>query len=132
MAKQVCTGALMTCSKGTAPCSLVATHALLQVNAGNIGTTAATIMDYKPVVNISTFGMCTTTTNPAVSAATSAASGVLTPMPCVPNTVTPWSPGSATVKIGNVKALNDSSKCKCLWTGEISITNPGQSTVDIP
>ena len=129
MAKQVCSGATMTCSKGVAPGVLIVTPTPL-VNAG--GPSAGTIMDHKPIVNIPTFGMCTTSTNPVVSAATAAASGVLTPMPCVPNTVTPWSPGSSTIKIGNLAALNNSSKCKCLWTGEISFTSAGEVSVNIP
>jgi hypothetical protein len=34
--------------------------------------------------------------------------------------------------IGNMPALNDTSKCMCMWAGVISITYPGQVTTDIP
>ncbi len=129
MAKQVVMGAMIQCSFGAAPSVLV----VLPTNRVLVGNMpAANIMDHVPVVNIPTFGMCTTQSNPAVAAATAAASGVATPAPCVPVTVTPWAPGSPAVPIGNMPALNDTSKCMCTWGGEISITNPGQSTTDIP
>jgi hypothetical protein len=57
---------------------------------------------------------------------------VLTPMPCIPNTIAPWAPGSPTVMIGNMPALNNSSKCNCIWGGVISITAPGQFTTMVP
>ena len=93
---------------------------------------AATIMDNKPMVNILPFGMCQSLANPTVAAATSAALGVLTPMPCVPATAAPWAPGSPTVLIKNIPALNESSKLMCNWAGVISVTNPGQTTEQIP
>ena len=129
MAKQVVMGAMMQCSFGVAPSSLI----VLPVNRMMVNNQpAANIMDHKPVVNIPTFGMCTTPSNPAVAAATSAALGVPTPAPCVPVTATPWAAGSPTVPIGNMPALNDTSKCMCTWGGVISITFPGQVTTDIP
>jgi hypothetical protein len=96
------------------------------------GPPAATIADMVPFVNISTFGMCMTPTNPAVATATTAASGVLTPVPCVPVITAPWAPGSPTVNIGGVPALNITSKCMCMWGGVISVMNPGQMTVQVP
>jgi hypothetical protein len=70
--------------------------------------------------------------NPAVAAATAAALGVLTPMPCVPVTTAPWAPGSPTVLIGNMPALNDQSKLMCNWGGVIQINSAGQTTTNVP
>jgi Domain of unknown function (DUF4280) len=129
MPQLVVAGASMMCPFGVAPASLI----VLPTNktmAG--GPPAANIMDYKPMVNIPTFGMCTSLANPTVASATSAALGVLTPMPCIPNTVAPWTPGSATAMIGNMPALNNTSVCNCLWGGVISITYPGQVTTQVP
>jgi hypothetical protein len=92
----------------------------------------ATIMDNKPMVNILPFAMCNSLANPTVAAATAAALGVLTPMPCIPATVAPWTPGSPTVLLGNQPALTNQSTCMCTWGGVITITNPGQVTVLIP
>ncbi|MFH0730440.1 MAG: DUF4280 domain-containing protein [Pseudomonadota bacterium] len=129
MPKQVVNGAMLQCSFGVAPSSLIVLPVNM-VNAG--GVPAANIMDHKPMVNIMPFGMCSSPANPTVAAATTAALGVLTPMPCIPNTMAPWTPGSPMVQIANMPALNDSSKCMCAWAGVISITFPGQITTDIP
>lgn len=128
MACQVCAGAVMQCSFGAAP----ATLAILPANRTLTGTPAATIMDFAPIVNVPPFGMCSSPSNPTVIAATAAALGVLTPMPCVPVTAAPWLTGSPTILIGNIPALNDSSKLICAWAGIIQISYPGQSTVLIP
>ena len=124
MGIQVCAGAMMLCSFGVAPSSLV----VLPVNRTMTGAPAANIMDNKPMVNIPPFGMCSSPANPMVAAATAAALGVLTPMPCIPVTAAPWAPGSPTVLIGNMPALNNSSKLMCNWGGVIQITVPGQFT----
>lgn len=129
MAKQVVMGAMMQCSFGVAPSSLI----VLPVNRVMVeNMPAANIMDFKPVVNIPPFGMCSAPANPAFIAATSAALGVPTPVPCVPVTAAPWAPGSPTVMIANMPALNNMSKCMCTWAGVISITNPGTMKTDIP
>jgi hypothetical protein len=129
MPKQVVNGAIIFCDFGLLPSSLV----VLPANKVNVGgVPAANIMDYQPVANIPSFGMCLSLTNPTVASATSAASGVFTPMPCKPNTVTPWIPGSPTVLIAYMPALNDTSTCKCAWGGTISVIGPGQATTDIP
>jgi hypothetical protein len=121
-------GALLKCSFGMAPSSLV----VLPKNRVTTQTPDANIMDHIPMVNIMPFGMCQSLANPAVAAATAAALGVLTPMPCIPATATPWVPGCATVMIANMPALNNSSKLMCSFGGVIEITYPGQSTVNIP
>ncbi len=130
MGIQVVMGATLQCSFGVAPSSLMVIPKGPPTMAG--GPLAASIMDFAPMVNILPFGMCTSIANPTVAAATAAALGVLTPMPCVPVTVAPWAPGSPTVMLGTFPALNNSSKCMCAWAGVISILNPGQFTVQIP
>lgn len=128
MGMQVCMGAMMQCSFGVAPSSLV----VLPQNKVLTGTPAATIMDNKPIVNVPPFGMCSSPSNPTVISATAAALGVLTPMPCVPVLPAPWAPGSPTVLIANMPALNSESKLMCAWAGVIQIVSPGQVTVMIP
>jgi hypothetical protein len=128
MGQQVVSGAELTCTFGAAPASLIATSAPT-VTVG--GMPAATIMDFAPMENIPTFGMCMSIANPQVAAATAAALGTLTPQPCIPNIVAPWTPGSPTVTIGGNPALTNECMCTCLWAGEISITMPGQVTVTV-
>ena len=120
--------AQLMCSMGVAP-------SVLQVLPVNLvqcgGQIAANIMDSKPMVNIMPFGMCMSLANPEVASATAAALGVLTPMPCIPNTPAPWTPGSPTVMLANMPMLNSTSKCMCMWAGTISIVMPGQLTTSI-
>jgi hypothetical protein len=129
MAMQVCLGAMLKCSFGIAPSSLIVLPQN-RVMAGPLP--AANIIDNKPMVNILPFGMCQSLANPAVASATSAALGVLTPMPCVPVTPAPWAVGTPTVLVGGVPALDDSSKLICMWGGVIEVTSPGQLTLQIP
>lgn len=125
MPQQVCMGAMMSCSFGAAPSSLVV---LPQNRVMTSKMPAANIMDNKPMVNILPFAMCSSLANPTVAAATTAALGVLTPMPCVPVTVTPWAPGSPTVMLANMPALNNTCTLNCMWGGVITISNAGQAT----
>ena len=129
MGNQVCMGAMCQCTFGMAPSTLVVTPEN-KVLTSNMP--AATIMDNVPMKNIMPFGMCSSMANPTVAAATTAALGVLTPMPCVPVIAAPWVPGSPTVLIANKPALNNSSKLMCNWGGVISINNPGQMKHQIP
>jgi len=129
MPMQVCMGAMMMCTFGAAPSSLVV------LPANRVFTNEmpdANIMDHIPMTNIMPFGMCMSPSNPTVAAATSAALGVLTPMPCVPATPAPWAPGAETDLLGNFPALDNISTLNCIWGGVISFTTPGEFTVDIP
>jgi hypothetical protein len=128
MANLVCMGALLQCSFGAAPSSLV----VLPANGVFVGTPAATIMDHAPMVNVLPFATCSSIANPTVAAATTAALGVLTPMPCIPVTPAPWAPGAPTVLIGSMPALDDQSKLVCVWGGVIQINFAGQVTTNIP
>jgi hypothetical protein len=78
------------------------------------------------------FGMCSSPSNPVVASATAAALGVLTPMPCVPNTTTPWAPGATTVLLANQPVLNDTSTLNCMWGGVIKVNFAGQATEQVP
>jgi hypothetical protein len=118
-------GASLLCTFGTAPGQLM----VLPTNRVMTKMPLANIMDYLPMVNIMPFGMCLSMSNPQVAAATSAAMGVLTPMPCVPVTAAPWTPGCPMVLIANMPALNNTCQCMCTWGGAITITNPGQQTI---
>lgn len=131
MPEQVCQGATLKCSFGLAPSNLMVLP-LNRVMTSNVP--AANIMDHKPFINILPFGMCTCPSNPAVAAATAAALGVLTPMPCVPVTTTPWVPGAVSppVLIGNQPALDNISKLMCMWSGVIEVVMSGQVTHQIP
>jgi hypothetical protein len=129
MSMQVCMGALLRCSFGLAPGELV----VIPENRVLVGAMpAANIMDSKPLVNVPTFGMCNSPANPEVIAATAAAAGVLTPMPCVPVTPAPWIVGAPTALIGGMPALNDTSELICIWGGVIETIEPGQFTVELP
>ncbi len=129
MPMHVCSGATLMCTFGMAP----STFNVLPVNRTlTSNMPAANIMDHVPMVNIMPFGMCTTPSNPAVAAATSAAMGVLTPMPCVPVTPAPWVSGTPTVILGNMPALDITHTLMCAYGGVITVVNPGQVTEQIP
>jgi hypothetical protein len=128
MASQVCAGALLQCSFGVAPSPLT----VLPASRTMTGTPAANIMDHVPMLNVLPFGMCSSPANPVVIAATAAAMGVLTPMPCIPATAAPWVPGVPTVMIGGMPALSDACKLTCMWGGMIQVSFAGQATVMVP
>lgn len=128
MAFAVVNGASCICSFGMSPCNLIVSSVTKTLGSN---MPAASVMDNSPA-NLPTFGMCTSMANPAVSSATAAALGVLTPQPCSPAIAAPWAPGSPAVLIENKPALNNNSKLMCAWAGVIQIVNPGQTTVQIP
>ncbi|MCA0457378.1 MAG: DUF4280 domain-containing protein [Chloroflexi bacterium] len=129
MGQQVVMGAPLLCSFGAAPSTLVVTPENMVTSSS---VPAATIMDNIPMKNIMPFGMCSSLANPTVAAATAAASGVLTPMPCIPVTPAPWAPGSPTVMIAGKPALNNTCKLMCNWGGVIQINAAGQATHNVP
>ena len=127
----VVNGATLQCPMAVPPgtTSMIVTS-VHRAQAGN--QSAANIADFVPITNIPSFGMCMSLKNPQVATATSAAQGVLTPQPCMPAIVAPWSPGSSTVMLDNLPALNDTSTCQCLWGAAILVAYAGQATVMIP
>ncbi len=129
MPLQVCMGASMMCSFGMAPSSLIVlpTNRVMTNNVPD-----ANIMDHIPIVNVPPFGMCFAPTNPAFIAATSAALGVPTPVPCLPVLPTPWVTGAPTVLLGYMPTLDNTHILNCTWLGIITFVTPGEFTVNVP
>lgn len=125
----VCSTARLKCSMGMSPSMLTV---LPMRTVLLTGKPMANITDHKPLVNIAPFGLCRSLANPTVAAATSAAMGVLTPMPCIPNTQAPWMPGKPDLLVQGAPALLKSCVCPCLWAGIISITTDGQTPTPPP
>jgi hypothetical protein len=130
MGKLVVDGAILACSMGSSPSKL----SVPPTNETYGGPTpAATVQDMKPETNLAPFGMCQSPINPQVSAATSAAAGVLTPQPCVPAAAGPWTPGSKSVAItgGGPAMLSDACQCFCQWGGRIQVQDAGQAEIEV-
>ncbi|WP_418315377.1 DUF4280 domain-containing protein [Piscinibacter sakaiensis] len=129
MPNHVCHGAMLKCSMGIGPSTLMV---LPDKQCLTSFMPAANIMDHKPFINIMPFPLCNAKLNPTVIAATAAALGTPTPAACVPNTPAPWAAGSPTVILKFMPALNKSSKLMCAWGGVIEIAIEGQMTEAIP
>ncbi|MBT0768220.1 DUF4280 domain-containing protein [Kineosporia sp. J2-2] len=118
----VVNGALLQCSMGTVPSAL----GVLPLSRVTIeGQPAARITDVVPGVNIKPFGLCRSLLNPAVAAATTAALGVLTPMPCLPVPTGPWISPVARTVAGGLPLLGSGSTCLCAFAGVIAVRLPG-------
>lgn len=126
MGTQVCAGAVLVCSAGLSPSTL-----LLPGQRPLAGAPAATVADHVPRLHVQPFGLCTSVQNPAVIAATAAAEGRRTPVPCVPATPAPWLPGSARVSMGGPPALTACCTLRCAWAGVIRVVLPGQWTTEV-
>jgi hypothetical protein len=131
MPLHVCNGATLKCAMAVPPG--ISTFVVLPVNRMTTsGQPAANINDHVPMVNIMPFGACMTPSNPAVAAATTAALGVLTPVPCMPVTPAPWVTGAPTVLLANIPTLDNTHTLNCTWGGIITVLYPGQVTETIP
>ena len=125
MAQPVVMGSPCQCSFGVAPCPLPVSS---QQTVMTCSPLQATIMDNK----FPSFGMCSNPANPTVAAATAAASGVLTPMPCIPVIIAPWTPGCPTVMVCNKPLLNNTSKLMCSYGGVIQVVTTPAMTAQVP
>lgn len=120
----VCSGATIRCTMGTSPSKLT----VLPIRAVFLTEKPmANISDHLSMVNLAPFGCCRSLGFPPTAAATAAAHGVLTPMPCMHNTPFPWMGGKNDYLIKGTPALLRSSTCSCLWGGSISIMDDGQT-----
>ncbi len=128
MSFSLCTGGMLQCPFGASPAPFSVLPASCVLAAGR---PAGVVTDVAPLVNIPSFGMCSSLSNPTVASATSAAMGVLTPMPCVPVPTGSWLVPSTKVFIGGQPAITDGSKLACAWGGQISVQFPGQTAVQL-
>ena len=124
MANPVVQTAVCTCPFGAAPATITVTS---QQTVTMCKMPAATILDGAPMTNVPTFGMCSNPANPTVAAAM----GVLTPMPCVPATMS-WVPGCPTVLVCKRPLLNNTSKLMCSYGGVIQVSFTPAMTVKVP
>ena len=125
----VTSSAMISCTFGTNPCPLMASpgrKALLS------GKPLLNISDFAPFTNVTSFGMCSSPSNPAVISATAAALGVPTPAPCIPALVGPWIPGKPDKMVEGMPALTNQCRNTCMWAGQISFTNDGQIPIPPP
>lgn len=110
--------AMLRCPFGSAPAILTVTsQPLVKI----CGMSAATIMDNKPL----TFGTCS---HPSYAAMTMSPTG-----PCLAaaQVVAPWTPGSLTVKICKLSALNNTHKLICNMGSVIEVSMTPAVTVNI-
>jgi hypothetical protein len=126
MSLQVVMGATCACSFGTAPVPLKVLP-IKRPLAEN--KPVACILDIIPFLNVGPFAMCTSLANPTVAAATAAALGVLTPMPCIPvPTLADRRPTARSM----IFRLKPGLQVDLRLGGCISIQNPGQLTAQLP
>ena len=119
----VCSGAMMQCTMGTKPAQLTVLPARTVFLAGQ---PQANISDHISMANLAPFGLCRSLAFPPTAAATAAALGTLTPMPCIHNTPAPWFVGKMDNLIQGQPALLKTCKCQCMWGGTISLITDGQ------
>ena len=109
---------MLRCSMGTdlAKLTILPTHERQQC-----GKFVANISDHESMVNLAPFGLCRSVLYPATASATTANKGIPTPMPCIPNTPTPWMDGNIDYLVEGQPALRMKSKCYCKWGGIIGL-----------
>ena len=114
---------MMKCTMGTSPAKLTVlpTRTIYLARQPQ-----ANISDHQSMVNLAPFGLCRSLAFPPTAAATAAALGTLTPMPCMHNTPAPWFVGKMDTLLQGQPALLKSCKCQCMWGGTISLVTDGQ------
>jgi hypothetical protein len=118
----VVAAAILECGMGTAPSVMVVLPtAQVMVEARPV----AVVADNIPFLNLLPFGMCQSPANPMVMAATAAALGVLTPMPCLPMPAGPWNSQVSKTTVGGKAMLGSGGTLSCAYGGSISIKLAG-------
>ena len=128
MPQQVVGTAVTNCTFGLGPSTFIPTPRPILSSSLIDGV----IIDNIPFTNIVPFPMCCSPSNPAFIAATAAAFGVPTPVPCTPVTPAPWVPGAPNVLITGIPVLDNTCKLTCMLGGVIGIIFPAQVTHNLP
>lgn len=118
----ICTGAVLHCTQGMNDSSLSATPKCVSL----CNQDQANITDHLSMMNVKPFGRCRSLAYPPTASATAANFGRLTPMPCIPGTMTNWSAVDSYSQVGGQPALLNTAKLRCVYGGEITIVSPGQ------
>lgn len=119
----VTSGAPLMCTFGTIASQLTV---LQHLEDDRFVHSTATVQDFRPVVNIPPFGMCTSPNNPEVQRASiEAGGGSLVHVPCMPEPIARWVPGAPQRLVDGEPVLTMSSTCTCAWSGSIMILGPG-------
>lgn len=111
----VCSGATLCCTCGVGPSTLRVPARGLSYEKNHA---AATVADYKPLINIQPFPACTSAQNPQPPVAAGRV--------CLPSFTAPWTTQVASIRLFNVPVLDDSSTILCIYGGLVRIANPGQ------
>ena len=119
MSKYVCNGATCRCSEGGTCNLIVSSQNAVRGNSLPLATETDC-----SIGNLPSFIMCKSLQNPAVQAANGS------PVPCQSPPLQKWEDTSEIVKIRGKKALLESSKIKCAYSGEITIVSPNCSIRD--
>lgn len=120
----ISSGACIQCSLGTRSTKLNVLPTRSVILSGN---PMGNVSDHISIVNIPSFGRCRSLAYPPTASATAAANGKLTPMPCIPGTMSDWMRGKDDYIICNSPALKTDSKCRCQFGGVVTLKSDGQT-----
>ncbi len=109
MAMLVVHGAILVCSAGSSPCSLIVPPPSVQGEK----KPAANIGDHLSGTNVTPFGAC----------------ALMGGAPCAPSLPAPWTPGSPDVFLRGLPVLRNIDKLNCTIGGIITVSSPGQGTI---
>lgn len=116
MPKLICANAQVICSGSVSP--IAVPYSVLPGNGVAIGDSlVATREDWKPLVNIGSFGSCQMQG---------------TPIPCTPSFAAPFMGVCPSVRIGGSPVLSDGSSLVCARGGIVKFHSPGQGSIEVP
>lgn len=119
----VVAGAILSCSFGTQPTRLT----MPECHGTYVkGKAQMNVGDFVPGVNISSFGNCSCSMNPAVQSSNLVDIYGVKKAPCIPVMTIPWLNGKHDVHVAGQPALLSGCTHQCLYGGVIRIEDDGQ------